>query len=160
MVFCVNNVAARLTTFLDLFGNDNNPERVDVTVRRAERVVKYLFVVVERSLVVAVRDTETVGRELFVLFDVSRVRIETDARDTAVVFGWFFVVVVRLEFCTTRSAPLAIPIDTKHDKTAKRKPFFLILIKYYQKNFLWGNKKMHHSVHFKFKKILCVWCIG
>lgn len=82
----MNNVAARLTTFLDLLGNDNRPERVDVIVRLAGRVVKYLFV--ERPLVVAVRDTETAERELFVFlsFDVSRVRTETDARDTAVVF--------------------------------------------------------------------------
>ena len=56
-----------------------------------------------------------------------------------------------MEFCTARSAPLAMPIDIKHDKTAKRKPFFLILIKCYQKNFLWGNKKMHQMVHLNFK---------
>ena len=80
----MNNVAARLTTFLDLLGNDNRPERVDVTVRLVGRVVKYLFV--ERPLVVAVRDTETVERELFVFlsFDVSRVRTETVERDTVV----------------------------------------------------------------------------
>ena len=82
----MNNVAARLTTFLDLLGNDNRPERVDVIVRRAGRVERYLFVVVERPLVVAVRDTETAERELFVFLssDVSRVRTETDARDTVV----------------------------------------------------------------------------
>ena len=121
--FCVNNVVARPTTFLDLFGNDTSPERDATIWRCVERGVKDLVVAV-RSVVVDGLDIEIAEREdlLFVSRAVSRVRTDVVVRD-----GCCLVVVVRAGELAVRSAPLATPIDNKQDKIKNRKPFFLIL---------------------------------